>query len=838
MSQKAGKIASKPEAFINKIHEFCNVANSYCDLGHHLESSSDEILKEISNFKDSFGGDMQRLHRELGIQISYFSQLLCQIHQNQGEMMKTLLEILNVQESHDIPNSPSVVGRDDAVQKEGDLTTKSLKTRPQAQTPHFLSSDDGCEIDPSGPLSTISEESWPVSRSRSTTSGSFDDAMASRLAALSLSARSRSHSSSSLDEKSPTLKGSERSKRSASFETLSAALQTITLTQPETPKQLREKNSWTEDLTTPIHHLEKLEARVNRSLSNSKSQSSEPGTPYTLMSPRIQSPIAAGDIIEFDELSFEEDTEKKKALSKLFADLVSQTETCFARALKYQCGKKFQKWYSGDQSAELGHTELMIAKASSGCDLCFTPQTMVLATKAGHLSALSWLYAEQYRTVTWVDPRDHTLPAGISNLMDVASEAGHLKLVEWLSGVNLKGNAASLELAAANGHLKVIRWLDENAHDCLDLLEKDVFTMDGAIANGHLGTAEYIWGNMREVSKLTAGALAGAARRGLLREMVWAHRICRAPSGPEAMDAAAAHGFLDVVEWLHYNRSEGCSPQAMDDAASNGHLRVVQWLHKHREEGCSEHAMDGAAENGHLDVVRWLHFNRSEGCSNYAFDWAAKHGHLETLKFLHYHRTEGCTERAMDWAAREGHLSVVEWLHQNRIEGCTGNIMDGPAASGHLEVCEWLDKHRDEAGCTKWAMDRAAEYGHLVVLKWLHRYMVSSCSTMAMDRAATNGHLHIVEWLHENRKEGCTSKAMDGACSNGHLDIVEWLMHHRGERYTAQGIERAARNNHLELIRWLYLEAMTNNKKPGVTGSGSAPSRFIGLENFPNVKKW
>ena len=125
-------------------------------------------------------------------------------------------------------------------------------------------------------------------------------------------------------------------------------------------------------------------------------------------------------------------------------------------------------------------------------------------------------------------------------------------------------------------------------------------------------------------------------KRGMLEALLW----CRKYNYPLyydnfSMNFAVANGHLHVVKFIHKNRSEGCNVWGMNYAAENGHLEVVKFLHYNRTEGCTIYAASQAMINGHLHVVKFLLENRSEGYTTNAAIRAAKNGHQNVVEFIH-----------------------------------------------------------------------------------------------------------------------------------------------------------------------------------------------------------
>ncbi|EGG24159.1 ankyrin repeat-containing protein [Cavenderia fasciculata] len=194
------------------------------------------------------------------------------------------------------------------------------------------------------------------------------------------------------------------------------------------------------------------------------------------------------------------------------------------------------------------------------------------AAKGGHLEILQFLY--QRSPPTFMPKR---------GLVDIASEFGHLHIVEWLlTSTQEQPSYLAMDKAAANNHLDIVKYLHHNTSVACTTL---------------------------------------------------------------AMEEASANGHLEVVQFLNEYRTERCSFYGLSKAARNGHVEICRYLSEKIKGGppipITSLAMDQAAENGHLNVCLYLHENRTDTrCSIAALDMAIANGHLKVAHFLYHNRVE------------------------------------------------------------------------------------------------------------------------------------------------------------------------------------------------------
>lgn len=326
---------------------------------------------------------------------------------------------------------------------------------------------------------------------------------------------------------------------------------------------------------------------------------------------------------------------------------------------------ELMQWLHEQRIASVGTETLALAACYGRLDVLqwlqdefpskvFADPAQLMATK-DHVDVVRWLLTN----FSWTNPqrRDAWISAAIQSAASIGSVELLETLIEHTGALSYRSSRTAMQLAAYHGHVSMMRWL------CGHNIRSTNEAMDNAAASGHL-----------EIVRLL-------------------HEHPRYGCSTHAMDKAAAHNHLLVVEWLHDHRLEGCTKAAMDGAAANGYLSTVQWLHGNRKEGCTVAAMDEAAANGHLHVVRYLHSHRSEGCTRTAMDQAAARGHIQVVKWLAAHRTEGCSQLAVELAASNGHVEILAFLLRHYGLECDEASIAQAKRNGHFGVLEWLRRY-------------------------------------------------------------------------------------------------------------------------------------------------
>lgn len=109
--------------------------------------------------------------------------------------------------------------------------------------------------------------------------------------------------------------------------------------------------------------------------------------------------------------------------------------------------RKWRDWEHGDKAAQCGHLWLLQTRSHS---TYFSRRAMELAAEAGHLKVVQYLHQHRHEGCT-------------VETMNMAAQNGHLCVVQWLHSNRTEGcTARAMDMAAANGHLAVVQWLHEN----------------------------------------------------------------------------------------------------------------------------------------------------------------------------------------------------------------------------------------------------------------------------------------------------------------------------------------------------------------------------------------
>ncbi|GLC49936.1 hypothetical protein PLESTB_000324800 [Pleodorina starrii] len=195
-----------------------------------------------------------------------------------------------------------------------------------------------------------------------------------------------------------------------------------------------------------------------------------------------------------------------------------------------------------------------------------------------------------------------------------AVEAGNGDAVEarlqWLRGRGYPLEAAVADAAVCEGNLAALRFLVEQAG-----VRPTGNQMNVSIATelGHLAVLQYLHDSGLPVDARSVAA--GAAWAGHVPLVKWAVEglgVAPADDGPASLlDHAAASGNLELMTWLHV-RGWAFGPRAIPNGAESGCEEALEWL---VERGCpfpfDGEAFYAAARNGDLAMLRCL---RRLGC--------------------------------------------------------------------------------------------------------------------------------------------------------------------------------------------------------------------------------
>jgi hypothetical protein len=175
----------------------------------------------------------------------------------------------------------------------------------------------------------------------------------------------------------------------------------------------------------------------------------------------------------------------------------------------------------------------------------------------------------------------------LSLALSLASDTGHLAVVQFLHSIGAPCPSDAMANASANGHLAVVQFLHSIGAPCPR-------AMFWACCCGHLEVVQYLY-------SIGVGV----------------------PTTPDevVIDRASENGHLAVVQFLH-SIGAPLTTRAMDAAGWNGHLEVVQFLHGIGAP-CTFRAISWACTAGHLDVVRFL-LGVGAPFNSYAMDFIKK----------------------------------------------------------------------------------------------------------------------------------------------------------------------------------------------------------------------
>ncbi len=250
----------------------------------------------------------------------------------------------------------------------------------------------------------------------------------------------------------------------------------------------------------------------------------------------------------------------------------------------------------------------------------YDPEGFSLAAKHNNLDLMDWLKKSGYHYKYTV------------NLVDSASQLGHVSVLEWFKNDVLSmGNVllyhGAIRMASCYGQVHVLDWFFANSqfvHSCWDE------------QNDRVGVLEWL-----EVSKQHGmTAIDEAASQGHIGVLDW---FINRPNIPfnyttYAIDMAAGNGHTAVIEWFlsHAQLEFRYTINAINFAAGSGHLEILELFAKtNLEFKYSAGAIDCAAMNGHLHIITWFidRFGSETKYAN-AFSWAKKYKYTEILRIM------------------------------------------------------------------------------------------------------------------------------------------------------------------------------------------------------------
>ncbi|KAF0682801.1 Aste57867_25100 [Aphanomyces stellatus] len=190
----------------------------------------------------------------------------------------------------------------------------------------------------------------------------------------------------------------------------------------------------------------------------------------------------------------------------------------------------------------------------------------------------------------------HRLPFVVPLVAHHAAFTGAIETLDYLD-VHVCALEPMLLVSAAIGNaVAVIDWLDEGFGEEDEAARATAIgaALDAAATLGHF---------VASTTKDDDDDKPVDAMRRLHAMLV---RDATGGCSTAAMDGAAANGHLATVQFLHTHRTEGCSDVAMRMAAANGHLDTALFLAHHRDEGCVVDALNDAVAAGYPDARMYL----------------------------------------------------------------------------------------------------------------------------------------------------------------------------------------------------------------------------------------
>ncbi|RBA12849.1 hypothetical protein FPRO05_14071 [Fusarium proliferatum] len=417
----------------------------------------------------------------------------------------------------------------------------------------------------------------------------------------------------------------------------------------------------------------------------------------------------------------------------------------------------------------------------------------------------------------------------INRALQVASEGGHIQIVERLLEAGAHVNAAvagyggrtALQAASAGGHIQVVeRLLEAGAHvNAAAATIRGQTALQAASEGGHIQVVERI---------LEAGAHVNAAATATI-------------GGRTALQAASEGGHIQVVERLleagaHVNAAAAGDGgrTALQAASEGGHIQVVERLLEAGAHVNAATAMFGgrtalqaASEGGHIQVVERLleagadvverlleagadvNAAAAEVRGRTALQAASEGGNIQVVERLleagadvNAAAAEDAGRAALGPASEGGHMQVVERLLEAgadvnaaaaKDEGRTA--LQAASEGGHIQVVERIleaGAHVNAAAAGyrgRTALQAASEGGHIRVVERLLEAgaRVNAVATFegrtALQAASEGGHIQVVERLleagaHVNAAAATIrgQTALQAASASGHIRVVERLI--------------------------------------------------------------
>ena len=152
---------------------------------------------------------------------------------------------------------------------------------------------------------------------------------------------------------------------------------------------------------------------------------------------------------------------------------------------------------SCSEAAFGGHLNVLRWLRMNGCP--WDRKTIFYAVRGGHLNVLKWAYANscpftsiKYQNIAAVHGRLDVLKWYsesvdlTSRTMEIAAEAGHRHIVEWMNKRGYDINFDIIHIAAKKGHMELLKWAYAQGYALSNT------TCNVAAANGHLDVLHWL----------------------------------------------------------------------------------------------------------------------------------------------------------------------------------------------------------------------------------------------------------------------------------------------------------------------------------------------------------
>lgn len=308
-----------------------------------------------------------------------------------------------------------------------------------------------------------------------------------------------------------------------------------------------------------------------------------------------------------------------------------------------------------------GNLQLLKLLISSGENIQKEKDVILFAAKYGHLDVFKYLVEEEKLNIQsrYTGSYDNDEDFGrFQTPFEIASEYGHLKLVQYIFGkVSTKTNLEidkALCSATGEGHLEVVKYLIYRAEE-YNLEYVPTLLLTEACIGEHIDVVKYFIAEreMHSIDNLN-NALEFASSIGnvelvqyLLRTMYNKYEDKVEPSG-DALLSACGNGYLDIVKLLVHFGANVKYIQGEEDpigvAVWNGHFQIVEYL-----------IQTGVKTGVKID----------RGVCNRAFLTACKKGFRDIAELLIRAGANPKHHLAMQSAVQRGHQDIVDLLIQN-----------------------------------------------------------------------------------------------------------------------------------------------------------------------------